>query len=56
MNNKRAIVVCYGNIRFKRKDGLNIHVINPKHLMINEMSFRKILLSGQLNDIDYDIV
>lgn len=57
-NNKKAIVICYGQIRPKKgsKNEYNIHVINPKHILINEMTIEGIYRSNNLNEIDYDIL
>ncbi|MBU3203726.1 hypothetical protein [Clostridium algidicarnis] len=57
-NNKKTIVTCYGEIKSKKgkKNDYNIHVINPKHILINEMSMNKILTKGELEVLDYDII
>lgn len=56
--NKRAIVVCYGMIKLKKnkKNDYNIHIINPKHIIVNEMTMNQILITGELKELDYDLV
>lgn len=53
---RKAVIVCYGEIKRKDKKGVNISIINEAHIFINDMSVREILSEGNLKDIDYDIV
>ncbi|MEW9989368.1 hypothetical protein [Clostridium butyricum] len=56
--NKKVMVVCFGTIKSKKKnkDEFNIHVINPLHIRINEMSVDKVIEKASINEIDYYIV
>lgn len=53
---RKIVIVCYGEIKRKAKKGININIINEKHIYINDMSIRQILSEGKLKNIDYDIV
>lgn len=53
---RKVIIVCYGEIKRKEKKGVNVNIINERHIYINDMSIRQILAEGSLKDIDYDIV
>jgi hypothetical protein len=55
-NHKKNVIVCYGEIRRKEKNGININIINDTHILINDMSIRQILSKGKLKEIDYEIV
>ena len=56
-NEKKIMVVCFGKIKNEKtkKDEFNIHVINPLHIKINEMSVDKILQNQCINEISYEI-
>lgn len=53
---KNYVIVCYGKIGRKKRKGININIINEKHIFINDMSIREILYEGKIKDINYDIV
>lgn len=55
-DNNKNIIVCYGEIRKKKGKGVNIQVIDPDYITINEMSIKEILYSGKINTVDYDII
>lgn len=55
-HDSKFIVIAYGTITRKSKIGLNISVINPRHMIINDMKMKNILLSRKINDIDYEII
>lgn len=56
--NKKFIVVCYGEIRKKKKEnnGLNIQILDSDYLTINEMTVKEILRTKKIKNIDYDII
>lgn len=57
INEKKIMVVCFGKIKNKKnkKDEFNIHVINPLHIKINEMSVDRILQNRCIDEITYEI-
>ncbi|WP_236896345.1 hypothetical protein [Clostridium beijerinckii] len=54
---KKAMVVCFGKITFKKKkhNEFNINVINPLHIKINEMSIKEILITKSIKEINYEV-
>ncbi|WP_238918033.1 hypothetical protein [Clostridium sp. YIM B02555] len=55
-NQKKCVIVCYGEIGRKEKKGVNINIINEAHIYINDMSVRQILSEGKLKEINYEII
>ena len=55
---KRYIVVCYGYIdkKIENNKGINVYIINPKHIFINDMSFNQVLNELKIKQIDYDVI
>lgn len=50
------VIVCYGEIKRKEKGGVNVNIINEKHIFINDMSIRQILAEGKIKNIAYKVV
>jgi len=55
-NNKRLIFIGVGNIQKKKdKSGLNVKVINKKHMMINETEYLKIIFDNGVRESELKI-
>jgi len=51
---KELVIICVGMIRHKeKKKGLNVHVINPIHLMVNDLSYNDINTKHKIIDNPY---
>lgn len=48
---KELVIICVGMIRFKKgsQQDVNVHVINPSHLLINEMKYYEIITSNLIS-------
>ncbi|EDT23637.1 hypothetical protein [Clostridium perfringens] len=53
---KNMIVACYGMIKRKddSKNGFNINIINPKHIIINGMTVKEILNKCSIEELEGD--
>lgn len=49
------IIIAVGFIGEKQKEGLNVRILNPKHLLLNDMTFNEIIRQGKINRVDYKI-
>lgn len=53
-SNKDIIIICVGMIRYKgNNQGVNVHIINPTHLLINDTKYYEIITNNSIIDNPY---
>ncbi|TVX95187.1 hypothetical protein [Cohnella terricola] len=53
--NNELIIICVGMIRFKgNQQGVNVHVINPSHLLINDAKYYEIITNNSIPQNPYN--
>lgn len=46
---KQLVIICYGFINNKKeKEGINVHLTNPRYLLINDKTYYDIVLDGTI--------
>ncbi|MCG7379166.1 hypothetical protein MH215_19300 [Paenibacillus sp. ACRSA] len=53
---KELVIICVGMIRFKKgsSQDMNVHIISPSHLLINDMKYYEIITSNSINTNPYN--
>lgn len=53
---KELVIICVGMIRFKKgsQQDVNVHVINPSHLLINDMKYYEIITNSSISSNPYN--
>lgn len=52
-NVKDLVIVCVGHITEKQSSGYNVRVLNPRHLLINDMKYYEVIRKGFIKECDY---
>ncbi|MEK5477668.1 hypothetical protein NYE70_12050 [Paenibacillus sp. FSL R5-0407] len=55
---KELVIICVGMIRFKKgsQQDVNVHIISPFHLLINDMKYYEIITSNSINPNPYNYI